>query len=137
MASGSRTTNTFVEEVAKLMGTIANMKLTPDADLPWLIDIETKVIERVRAGESKMQQQGQIPMPQMNPQGNAAMGLPGLGGIGLPPMPPTGAGGMPPMPGMAPPSSMMGMGGAGAGMPMPGPPMPQSSAEVMSIPGLM
>lgn len=127
MAVGSRTTNTFVEELAKFMGTIANMKLLADADLPFLIDMETKVIEKVRGGEAAMQQQGQIPSPQMNPQGMGAMGMPGaLGGIGLPPM---GAG-----PGAAPPPSMLGMGTPGVSSM---PPMPQSSADVMSLmPGM-
>ncbi len=50
MASGSRTTNTMSEGLQKLLGDIANLKMTPDADLPFLINLETSILGYLKQG---------------------------------------------------------------------------------------
>lgn len=127
--AATRTNNTFVEELAGLMHKLADMKLLPDADMPMLIDMETKIIQKARAPEARMQQAGLIPPGGQNPMGNAALGLPGLPPMGGAPPPSPGD-----MPGMAPPPSFLGAGGV-PGM-NPSPPMPQSSAEVAALMGV-
>lgn len=102
MAS-TRTTNTMVEGLQGLMQEITSLKSAPDADISWLIGLETTILAKLR--EPYDNAGGQLAPP----PGNAMeMGPPSdLGGIGV--------GGLPPMP--------MG-GGVAAGLPGPGGPMP-------------
>lgn len=104
--AGTRTTNTFDEELVKTYQTITNLKTLADADLPWVIQLETMVLDKIRSPERKLQQMGLIPGQGQNPQGNAAMGLPGAPpmDMGMSAPPPSFAGaGAPPGVMMSPP----------------------------------
>lgn len=95
--------DTFTGALAVLLKNIGEMKQLPDAlsEMPWVIQLETFVLDKVHSPERKMQQAGLIPGGGQNPQGNAALGLPSPGGGA-----PGGApGGM-----SAPPPSFMGAG---------------------------
>lgn len=50
MAAGTSGTNTMAEGLRKLLGQITDLKLTPDADLPFLINLETQVIHQINQG---------------------------------------------------------------------------------------
>src|SRR5215471_4130275 len=94
MATGTRTTDTFAEGLRKLLSSIQDLKTTDDADLPFIINLETIVLQKIK-GDASGALQGPGPMG----AGPGAMMAPGAG----------------PPPGMGPP----GMGGP-PGMPPPG-----------------
>lgn len=66
MARGSRTENTFAEGLRRLLSEITDLKTLPDADLEFCINLETQVLERVRAGAA----QAAVP-PEMAAAGGA------------------------------------------------------------------
>lgn len=90
-----RGTNTMQEALQRLLTDIAQMKTLADADLAWLVELESMVISKIREPIDAMQQPG--------------------GALAQPSGPP-GMGGGPPMPAGAP----MG-GGMAAGPQMPNP----------------
>lgn len=69
----SRSTNTMAEALQALMRDIADMKTLPDADLPWLIQLENMVIERLNRPVEMLQRSGQLPPP-------SGPAMPGMGG---------------------------------------------------------
>lgn len=96
MATGTRTTDTFTEGLRKLLSSIQDLKTTDDADLPFIINLETEVLHRLKQQGSDALQGGPGPGAMM-----AGMG-PGPGG--------PGPGGPPPgMMGPGPPGPMGGM----------------------------
>ena len=98
--AGTNQMNTMGEGIRKFMDLIGKMKLTPDADLPLLIELETSIIG---ANKRAMEQNAASGASQMSPGVDAGAGSMGMG---------AGMGGMPPGP--APqPSSLMGMGARG------------------------
>lgn len=132
--AATRQNNTMQEDMAQLMGQLAQMKLTPDADLGFITDMETKLLTKYREPQDQLRAMQQVQQQMAQPQ-SAGMGMQigmGSGGPGAGGMPP-GAGmpgaGMPP-PGMAPPGMppMMpqapGQGIPGAGMAMASPANP-------------
>lgn len=73
----SRTTNTMSEGLVKMLQTITEMKLMPDADIEFLIGLETQVMQKARE-------------PFESVQGGGATGLqpPAAGGaVGAPAQP--------------------------------------------------
>lgn len=67
----SRSTNTMQEALQKMMREVADMKLLPDADIPWLITVENMIIEKMKAPVEAMVQSGQLPgVPQGQPAGS-------------------------------------------------------------------
>ncbi len=99
--------NTMAEGLTSLITTIAQLKLTPDADVQFLNDLEAQIATKVREAQAA-ELAGQA--SQFAPAGPAGGGADMLGSI----MPgpgaaPIGSMGPPPMP--------------GGGMPMPGPGM--------------
>lgn len=128
MAS-SRTTNTFEEEMVRLVQTVAGMKTRVDADLPWVIELETMILDKIRSPERKLQELGLAPGAGQNPAGNAALGLPG----GAPPMGGPGPMGGPPMGMSIPPSGALGS-APPPGMMAPGP--GPSNGDLASILGV-
>lgn len=83
----TRSTNTMQEGMAGLMQSIQEMKLMPDADLPWLINLETQIISKV---QSQYGASNQVPPP--GAPGNAQPAPPdptmmaAMGGGGMPMM---------------------------------------------------
>lgn len=83
--AGSRLTNTMQEGLMKLLSEIADLKTLPDADLQFLIGLETTVLAKVREpiermNQAMMQSAGQ--QPGMAPGGPGAMpGSPAVPGI--------------------------------------------------------
>lgn len=111
MANGDN--DTFDGSLMVLLKQIAQMKVLPDADLPFTIELETMILNKYRDPERQMQKAGIIPPSGQNPQGSGQLGLPGGGGMPAP------------GPSMGPPP----------GMPVPGAGAPQSAAELNSILG--
>lgn len=66
--AGTRQTNTFGEQLQKLLRDFADMKVTPDADLPFIIDLETRVIGKLREPIDQAQPMSQVP-------GNPGLGM--------------------------------------------------------------
>lgn len=91
------------EGLATLLQQISDMKLYPDADVPWLIQLETQIIEKGRAAFTAQQ-----PVVPPGPVG----AFPGQGGA-----PPQGPG----APAAAPALAAAISGGMGGGPPQPGP----------------
>ncbi len=108
--AGTRGTNTQAEGLQKLMMDITALKSTPDADVAFLIGLETTILQKLREGFANAATQ----MPP--PPGNAVeMGA----GAGMEAM---GADLM----GAGAATMGAGMGGPPAGMPGPGGPMPSA-----------
>lgn len=89
----SRSTNTMAEFLQRMLGDIAEAKTLPDANLEFLIKLETDILQTLRAPIDAL-------MGQMEGAGGAAGagagGIPGMGGAGMPPVPMMPGGG--PMP---------------------------------------
>lgn len=100
----SRSTNTQAEALQNLIKEIAGIKLMPDADLPFLIDIETGILqylhsklpggtpsEQLGPAPSPEQQMGQMQTGVMGPPPDAMAGMmaggPAPGGMAPPPGP--------------------------------------------------
>jgi hypothetical protein len=57
----TRQTNTMVEALQRLHGDIAQMKILPDADLPFIMELETMIVEKLRNPVTKMESEGMLP----------------------------------------------------------------------------
>jgi hypothetical protein len=57
----SRSTNTMAEALQRLHGDIAQMKTLQDADLPFITELETMVVSKLRDPMTQMQSQGLLP----------------------------------------------------------------------------
>lgn len=89
MATGTRGTNTMMEGLRSLLTAISEMKMAPDADLEFLINLETTVLQKVRGavdsaagqmqGVSEQFTGGMGPTPGADPM-SAGMGAPGTPG---------------------------------------------------------
>lgn len=122
--AGTRGMNTMSEGLQKLMQDITALKATPDADVAFLIGLETTILGKLR--EAYDTAAGQMPPPPGNAVemgGAAEMGAgAGLEGIGAGMMAQgagaMGGGGVP-------------MGSPGPGGPLPAAPGPRFSPDVM------
>lgn len=81
-----RSANTQQETLQKLLSQIAEMKATPDADLPFLIGLETFVLKKLREPYERQQQAAF--------GGGQGQTIPGGNGMGVAPGPGGGARGM-------------------------------------------
>jgi hypothetical protein len=117
----TRSTNTQTEALQRMLGDISQVKTMPDADLQFLVGLETNILGKLREPFEAMQ--GQIG-PTTGPPGAPGGAPVGPSLAGPPPGP--AAGGMPP--------GLMGPGGPGGGAP----PMPVSMAPPGGgVPGVM
>lgn len=89
MASGTRQNNTMSEGLRKLLGDIADLKLSDDVDLPFLINLETQILQQLKGGADQALGQGG-----QGGQGGMPAGLMGS------PAPPPGMGSPPGTPGL-------------------------------------
>ena len=101
--AGPNQTNTFGEFLQKLLRDIAKAKTAPDADLPYLVELESMVLGRIR--QPIDQADAQTGQPLMGPLGSDG----GVGmGPGMRPSPaplPPGPVSMGPMAGSMPPGN--------------------------------
>lgn len=72
--AGSRQTNTFGEMLQKMLRDLADMKTAPDADLPFIIDLETQVVGKLRQPIDNVAAQGLTQVPP-DPAMGMAMGM--------------------------------------------------------------
>lgn len=78
---------TQAEELQKMLGHIAQIKTKPDADLPYLISLESMILTKLREPFVQAQQQayGQAMSPTgMQPPNQGAPMMPGQPGTGAP-----------------------------------------------------
>lgn len=95
--------DTFDEGLQRIARVVQETKLIADADLPFLIELETMILERYKQPQQQMERAGLMPSGAQNPMGNGALGLGGGGGMSAPPPSFLGAG--------APPGVMQAPGG--------------------------
>lgn len=82
----TRTDNTFQEALMKMLRSLADMKVLPDADLEWVLGVEMQVVQKLREPIDVMQQQGTTGVPGMPPMSGpmGPMMDPMMGGGGVP-----------------------------------------------------
>ncbi len=123
----TRGMNTMVEGLQKLMQDITALKATPDADVAFLIGLETNILQKLRENFDNAAGQMAPPPGNATQMGGAEMGAgAGLEGLGASLMA-QGAGAM----------GGMGGGGVAAGMPGPGGPTPPPMPGVRFTPDAM
>lgn len=90
----TRTDNTMVEWLQKINKDIAEAKTLADADMPFLVQLETLVLQRLKQPVDDLRAQGTLPPAQGQgmPPGMIPGGMPPMGG-GIP-----GVAGNAPMP---------------------------------------
>lgn len=103
MAAGTRQSNTMQEQLRKLLGSFADLKLSEDADFDYIGKLETAVLAKLREPIDRVAQQG---LTAVQPGISQGM-VPVMGGGPVPPMaapvpPALGQGGITPSPNMAP-----------------------------------
>lgn len=69
-----RSTNTMAETMQKFLADLSQAKLAMDADLPFILQLETQIVDYLRQPVKQMEQQGMLP-PGATDQG-APMGAP-------------------------------------------------------------
>lgn len=75
----SRSTNTMVEGLQKMLTDLAQMKTLMDADLPFILQIETLIVDKLRDPAQRMQQAGLLPPGQApGPDPSQGAGPPGM-----------------------------------------------------------
>lgn len=105
--------DTYEESLSRIFSVISDAKQVADANLPFLIQLETSVLEEIRSPERKMQASGLLP------QGGPPQGG-GGGGMGM----------------SAPPPSFLGAGAPpGVSMSPGGPANADEMRRVMTAPG--
>jgi hypothetical protein len=74
----SRSTNTMSELLQRLLSDLAQAKVLQDADLPFLMEMETMIVSKLRDPQTKMQEAGLLPSAPADPMA----GMAGMGGMG-------------------------------------------------------
>lgn len=73
----SRSTNTMAEFLQRMLGDISQAKTLPDADLEFLVSLETGILQKLRAPIDALQGQAQGQMGGGGPQQAPGGGMPG------------------------------------------------------------
>lgn len=63
-----RSTNTMVEVLQRMLTDLSQAKVAVDADLPFILQLETQIVDKLRDPVRKMQEQGLLPPGQAPPQ---------------------------------------------------------------------
>jgi|694.fasta_scaffold07540_14 hypothetical protein len=88
----SRSTNTMAELLQRLLSDLAQAKVLQDADLPFIMELETAIVSKLRDPMMKMQEAGMLPPGPAAPQQQMfpGQGMPVGGGVmqgaGTPPV---------------------------------------------------
>lgn len=88
----TRSQNTFAEGLQAILGDLVTLKMAPDADLPWIIELETAILAKLRKPIDDMMADpstgmaGMAGFPDPNAPG-ASMGAGAGVGAALPPGP--------------------------------------------------
>ena len=76
----TRSTNTMAEVLQRFLGDIAQAKVLMDADLPFLLQLETMIVDKLRDPVRQLQEQGLIPKDGAQMAGGGMPGMPGMPG---------------------------------------------------------
>jgi len=93
----ARSTNTMSELLQRLLADLSQAKVLQDADLPFIVELETMIVSKLRDPQTKMQEAGLLPSaPSQSPGQQPGQGMfPGQGmpvgggvmqGMGTPPV---------------------------------------------------
>jgi hypothetical protein len=87
----SRSTNTMAELLQRLLSDLAQAKVLQDADLPFIVELETQIVSKLRDPMTKMQAEGMLPpggpqQPPMFPGQGMPLGGGVMQGAGTPPV---------------------------------------------------
>ena len=86
----SRSTNTMAELLQRLLSDLAQAKVLQDADLPFIVELETMIVSKLRDPMTKMQAEGMLPPGGPQPPMFPGQGMPVGGGVmqgaGTPPV---------------------------------------------------
>ena len=77
----ARSTNTMQEALQKMLRDIADMKTLPDADMPFLVQLENMILARMKQPVDDLRAQGQLP-PAQPPMGPQTPGMSAGAGVG-------------------------------------------------------
>lgn len=80
----TRTDNTMSEALQKLHKEVAQLKLLADADLPFIIELETMLIDKIKNPMMQMQDDGMLPPGGPDPMMGGAPQGGGYVGEGMP-----------------------------------------------------
>lgn len=78
----TRSNNTMQEALQRLLGDLSAMKVLPDADLEFVINLETQIVAKLREPLDRMAQAGITDAPPVMPP--MSMGAPTGAGMGVP-----------------------------------------------------
>lgn len=86
----SRSTNTMQEALQKMMRDLADMKTLGDADLPFVVELETSIINYFKRPVDELRAEGQLPPADPNggmppgamPAAPPSMGMPAGADVG-------------------------------------------------------
>jgi hypothetical protein len=81
VATGTRTTDTYAEGLRKLLGSLTDLKTTEDPNMPFIINLETAILQQLKQGATNA-------LNGPTPPQAAAPGMPGMPGPGATPMAP-------------------------------------------------
>lgn len=85
----ARSTNTMSELLQRLLSDLAQAKVLQDADLPFIVELETMIVSKLRDPQTKMQEAGLLPSAPaqpMFPGQGAPVGGGVMQGMGTPPV---------------------------------------------------
>lgn len=106
MALGTRQTNTMAEGLRKINGEISDLKFEPDADVTFLVHLETEILSYLKNPPSAQDPNAQPSQIPQGPQGPPAGPPQQFGPLQPQGGPPGGAPGLPAAPGPVNPDEL-------------------------------